>query len=91
MPTTPEPVGILFVSIQVLQLEKWLVDQVISASMMQMKKYKRLDGFLTPSPVRVGDFSLILAEHRLDPIIATFIGIPGMLKPPIIEELFVAG
>lgn len=89
MPVTPEPVGILYVSVQVLQLEKWLVDQVISAAMIQMKKYKRLDGFLTPSPVRLGDFSLILAEHRLDPIIATFIGIPGRSKAAIIEELFV--
>lgn len=89
MTQAPEPVGTLFVSVRVLQLEKWLVDQAISAAMMQLKKYKRLDGFLTPSPVRLGDFSLILAEHKITPIIASFIGIPGRSKAAIIEELFV--
>lgn len=85
----PRP-GVLYIAHEVLQYEKWITDQAISAAMILMKKYKYLDGFLKPSPVRQGDFSLILADFKLEPVIASFIGIPGRSKSPIIEELFVA-
>ena len=73
-----------------MQLDKWLSDQAISASMILIKKYKYLDGFLKPSPIRRGDFSLVLADFKLDPVVAGFIGIPGRSKAPIIQELFIA-
>ena len=86
----PPPLGILYISQEVLQFDKWIQEQAISASMQQMKKYKYLDGLLRPSPVRLGDFSLLQANLKVSPVIASFIGIPGRLKAPIIEELFVA-
>ena len=86
----PPPKGTLFISKSVMQFDKWLTDQAIAAAEIQMKKYELLDGFLQPSPVRQGDFSLIQAVHKVDPVIASFIGIPGRQKAPIIQELFVA-
>lgn len=83
--------GTLFIAKEVLQEEKWLIDQAISAAMAQMTKYKPLHGFLKPSGIRKGDFSLILADYKLTPAIATFIGIPGRTRSPIIEELYVGG
>lgn len=83
-------VGTLFISQEVLQHEKWLIDVAIQAAQVQMRKYKGLHGFLKPSPVRVGDFSLILATYKISPAVATWIGIPGRAKAPIIQELFVA-
>ena len=90
MNQVPPPLGTLFISNEVLMLDKWLVDQAISAASMVIKKYKYLDGFLKPSPVRKGDFSLVLAEAKLSPTVAAFIGIPGRAKAPIVQELFVA-
>ena len=90
MPGEEFKVGTLFISQEVLQHEKWLVDAAIAAAQVQMRKYKGLDGFLKPSHARVGDFSLILAAHEIAPKVATWIGIPGRTKPPIIQELFVA-
>ncbi len=83
-------VGTLFISQNVLHLEKWMQDQVISAAITQLTKYKGLDGYLKTSPVRLGDFSLLLTTQKIRPTIATFIGIPGRLRSPIIEELFIA-
>lgn len=82
--------GTLFISKEVLQLENWLQVQVITAAMSQLSKYKGQDGYLRPSPIRTGDFSLLLSRERITPVIATFIGIPGRQKNPIIQELFVA-
>ena len=90
MTEAPIKQGTLFVSLEVLQFEKWLTDQAISAAMSVIKKYKYLDGYLTPSRVRRGDFSLILDKHKTDPVVAAFIGIPGIGKAPIVEELFVS-
>ncbi len=86
----PPPLGTLYIAKEVFQFEKWLSDQAIAAANIQMKKYKVLDGFLKPSPVRQGDFSLVMAIHKVDPVVAAFIGIPGRAKAPIIQELFVA-
>lgn len=90
MVEVPKKLGTLFVSQEVLQLDKWIIDQAISAAMTQLRKYERLHGFLKPSPVRKGDFSLVLGDYKVSPIVATFIGIPGRAKAPIIQELFVA-
>jgi len=81
--------GTLWIAKEVLQQEKWMVDAVISASMSQMSKYKPLHGFLKPAQPRSGDFSLMLCDYKLTPAIATFIGIPGRSRSPIIEELYV--
>jgi hypothetical protein len=89
MAEQPPPRGTLYIAKEVLQFDKWMQDQVISAAMQQMNKYKYFDGFLKPSTVRHGDFSLLLADARLIPIIATFIGIPGRSRSPIIQELYV--
>lgn len=82
-------IGTLFIAKEVLGYEKWMVDAVISASMAQLNKYKPLHGFLKPSTVRLGDFSLVLCDYKLSPTVATFIGIPGRARAPIIQELFV--
>ena len=81
-------VGRLFIAHEVLQNEKWIVDQVVSAAKSQLNKYKPLDGFLTPSSVRTGDFSLVLSNYKPSPIIVEFIGIPGRGRAAIIQELF---
>jgi len=85
----PPPRGTLYIAKEVLQYDKWITDQAISAATILINKYENLDGFLKPSPVRQGDFSLILATHKITPIVAAFIGIPGRAKAPIIEELFI--
>lgn len=90
MATEQFDIGTLFISQEVLQQEKWLVDAAIQAAQLQMRKYKGLHGFLKPSPVRSGDFSLILGTYKTQPAVATWIGIPGRAKAPIIQELFVA-
>ncbi|MBA7699120.1 hypothetical protein ES703_107806 [subsurface metagenome] len=90
MSEIPRPLGTLFIDRSVLLLDKWLTDQAIAAADIQMKKYKYLDGFLKPSPIRRGDFSFVLADHKVTPIVASFIGIPGIGKAAIIQELFVA-
>ena len=90
MTEIPPPLGTLFIAKEVLQYEKWIQDQAILAAMQLIKKYKYLDGLLKPSLVRQGDFSLILADLKVSPVVACFIGIPGRAKAPIIEELFVA-
>lgn len=90
MSEAPKYVGTLYISQQVLQHEKWLADQAIASATLLMRKYMGLDAILTPSPVRRGDFSLIIADLKVDPIVACFIGIPGRAKPAIVEELFVA-
>jgi len=82
-------VGTLFVSNEVLQQEDWLVKQAISAAIPLLNKYKGLDGLLKPSRIRKGDFSLVIAELKAEPIIVNFIGIPGKAKAPIVQELFV--
>lgn len=81
--------GTLFIAKEVLQYEKWMVDLAISAAMSQLAKYKGQDGFLQPSIVRKGDFSLILGPARISPTVVTFIGVPGRARSPIIQELFV--
>jgi len=90
MPEDVFKIGTLFISHEVLQQDKWLVEAAIGAAQIQMRKYKGLHGFLKPSPVRLGDFSLILATYKISPAVATWIGIPGKGKAPIIQELFVA-
>lgn len=82
--------GTLWISKEVLQVEKWMSDAAISAAMRQLSKYKPLHGFLSTAPPRSGDFSLILCDYKLSPAVATFIGIPGRARAPIVEELFVA-
>lgn len=89
MAIEPTRMGTLWISKEVLQKEKWLIDQAISASMIQMKKYKGLHGFLKPSVIRLGDFSLVLCDYKLTPAVATFIGIPGRSRAPIVQELFI--
>lgn len=84
-----DKLGTLYISQQVLQHEHWLIDQAISAAMIQMKKFRGHDGFLTPSKVRLGDYSLLMSRERINPVVATWIGIPGKAKAPIIQELFV--
>lgn len=84
------PLGTLYISNEVLMHDKWIVDQAISAAMSVVKKYKYLDAMLKPSKVRKGDFSLILADLKMSPTVAAFIGIPGRAKAPIIQELFVS-
>lgn len=91
MPEKPPPIGTLYISREVLQYEKWMVDQAIQASMIIINKYKPFDGFLKPAPIRRGDFSLIIADVKFTPFVAVFIGIPGMQKAAIVEEMFVAG
>lgn len=80
--------GTLFISSDILHLDKWLQDQAISAAMSLLTKYKGQDGYLKSSSVRRGDFSLLLSRIRITPTMAAFIGIPGRAKSPIIEELF---
>lgn len=82
--------GTLWISQAVLHRPKQESDAAISAAKQMMAKYKGLHGFLKTSPVRSGDFSLVLADYRITPAVAVFIGVPGRGKPPIIEELFVA-
>lgn len=89
MAEQPPPLGTLFIAKEVLQYDKWMVDVALKAADMQMRKYKYLHGFLKPSTVRQGDFSLILADFKLQPVVATFIGIPGRSRAPIVQELFV--
>lgn len=82
-------IGTLYIAKEVLQNEKWMLDQVITASMLQMRKYLGLDGFLRPSKVRTGDFSLVIADYKVSPIVVNFIGIPGRSRTAIVQELFV--
>jgi len=82
--------GTLYISSDILHLDKWLQDQIISAAMTLLTKYKGQDGYLKSTPVRRGDFALLLSRQRITPSMAAFIGIPGIAKPPIIEELFLA-
>jgi len=82
--------GTLYISSDILHLDKWLQDQVIMAAMSLLTKYKGQDGYLKPSPVRLGDFSLLLSRQRITPAMAAFIGIPGRAKSPIVEELFLS-
>lgn len=89
MAQQPFKIGTLYISHEVLQHEKWLTDQVISAAMSQLSKYKGQDGFLKPSTVRKGDYSLLLSEGRLSPTVAIWIGIPGKARAAIVQELFV--
>lgn len=91
MSDLPPPTGTLYIAKEVLQFDKWIYDQAIAAAMIQINKYKPFDGFLKPAPVRQGDFSLIIADAKLTPLIATFIGIPGRTKAPIVQEMYVAG
>lgn len=86
----PPPMGTLYIAREVLHFDKWMVDQAISASMILLKKYQPFDAFLRAAPVRKGDFSLIIADVKLTPFVAIFIGIPGIAKAPIVEEMFVA-
>ena len=90
MTEIPARKGTLYISYEVLHYEKWIADQAIKAAYTLMNKYEFLDGLLSPSPVRQGDFALILADLKLSPVVACFIGIPGRAKAPIIEELFVS-
>jgi len=84
-----EKLGTLYIAHETMMFEKWMIDQAVSAALTQLKKYKGFDGFLKPSRVRSGDFSLTLARFRVEPFIVTFIGIPGRSKSPIIQELYI--
>ena len=90
MNQVPPKKGTLWISSEVLHQEKWILDQVLSTTRSLMTKYQNLDAFLSSSPVRQGDFSLIFAVSKIDPILAIFIGIPGRQRAAIVEELFVA-
>lgn len=89
MPNEVLTIGTLFVAHECLQHDKWMLDQAISAALLQLNKYKGLDGFLLPSRVRKGDYSLLMAHYSPTPIVVTFLGIPGRAKAPIIQELYV--
>lgn len=82
-------VGTLYISREVLQHDKWMVDAAITSAMSQLNKYMGLDGYLKSSPVRRGDFSLTIADHKVSPVVVTFIGIPGKARAPIVQEMFV--
>jgi len=81
--------GTLYIAKEVLQFEPWLQEQAISAAMTQLKKYMGLDGFLRPSKVRKGDFSLVIADFKVTPIVVNFIGVPGRNRTSIMQELYV--
>lgn len=82
--------GTLYIGSDILHLDKWLQDQAISAATILLTKYKGQDGYLKSSTVRRGDFSLLLSRQKVTPTMAAFIGIPGIAKSPIVEELFLA-
>lgn len=90
MAEKPPPMGTLYIAREVLQFDKWMVDQAIASAMTLLKKYQPFDAFLRPAPIRRGDFSLIIADVKLTPFVAVFIGIPGMQKASIVEEMYVA-
>lgn len=81
--------GTLYISHEVLQMDKWIRDQAISAAMIQMRKYLGLEGLLKPSKIRTGDFSLVMADLKVSPILVSFIGIPGRNRASIVQELYV--
>ena len=83
-------VGTLYISREVLQYEKWMVDQVISGAMSMLSKYMGLDGFLKPSVGRKGDFSLTICDLKVSPVVVVFIGVPGRSRASIVQELFTA-
>lgn len=89
MPETPLPSGTLYIARECLLLDDWMISQAITSAVSQMSKLKYLDAFMKPSIVRKGDFSLIQAEHKITPLVASFIGVPGKGKPSIIQELYV--
>ena len=83
-------IGTLYIAKEVLQHEKWMQDQAISAANSQLTKYFGLDGFLKPSKVRLGDYSLVMADYNVKPVVVNFIGVPGRARASIVQELFVA-
>jgi len=80
--------GTLYIGSEVLQYEKWMVDQAVASAINQLRKYKGTDGLLRPQPGRKGDFSLTLGKYNIAPTAVFFIGIPGRNRAPIIHELF---
>jgi hypothetical protein len=81
--------GRLFISHEVLQQEKWMVDQVISAAMLELRKYTGYTGYLKSATKRTGDFSLVISNDKLEPALVDFIGIPSKGRAAIVQELFV--
>lgn len=82
-------IGTLYLSREVLQFDKWLIDKAIAAAMAKLRKYIGMDGYLRPSESRKGDFSLILGFHKIEPFAAVFIGVPSRARDCIIQELYV--
>lgn len=88
-PESELPIGTLYISHQTLQHDSREVQSAISAALTLLSKYKGLDAYLRPHPERAGDYALILADHKIDPVVVAFIGVRGRGMSTIVEDLFV--
>ena len=82
------PVGTLFIEQNIRHKPKWMSEAAISVGIQTLNRFRGLDGYLTMSETREGDFSLILGTSRPDLYLALFIGIPGPNKTPIVQAIY---
>ena len=81
--------GTLYIASEVLQQEKWIIDQVLAAAKLELRKHIPLDGYLRPTGVRSGDFALVISSTRIGASVVDFIGIPGRQRPAIVQQMYV--
>ena len=88
MAITPEPLGFILLDRRILDMEPWMIDQLLRAASLQLTKYKPLSIYIQPSEARKGDFTAILDLYTPDPKVVQLIAIPGRTRAPIVQTVF---
>jgi len=84
----PEPLGNLYIDHRIISKPQWMVDQLLKTCISELNIYKPCDIFVSPSPSREGDFSVLIQQHKFDPIIVEFLAVPGQGRSTVIFSVF---
>jgi len=78
----------LFIDFPTLAAADERLNDAIAQAITQLRRFPNKCGFLSESPTRRGDFSLVCERLSLDPEIVMMISIPGKGRAPIVTTIY---
>lgn len=80
--------GPVFIDADSLTQDVNLIRRVVTAVRVELTGKEALSAFISPNPERKGDFSVVFAPFPSPPHAVLFVGVPDLIRNPIVETLY---
>lgn len=79
---------VIFLDRNLLLLEDWMRERLITAVSAQTSRFEELSAFVRATGERRGDFTVLWFKYKPEPDVVQLVAVPGRGKTSIVQTLF---